>query len=225
MTAIHDVIIIGSGPAGYTAALCAARARLKPLVVEGSVTAGGALMNTTDAGNYPGFPGGIMGPDLTDAMRNQAERSGARLVAEDVTEVGLKADPRRVIVEGETYLAKAVINATGSGDRELGVPGERRLGMPALGAGCTTTGSSSRRDPAPPPARAFCGLRGREWACRALGGRGMNTTGGLRARYRPRQPWAAASSSPSNAAWRRFRSYSHSLASRRPKCSAADAQP
>ena len=128
MTAIHDVIIIGSGPAGYTAALYAARAQLKPLVFEGSVTAGGALMNTTDVENYPGFPGGITGPDLMDAMRKQAERFGAKLVAEDVTEVDLRADPKRVIVEGETYLAKAVIIATGSRYRELGVPGEKRLG-------------------------------------------------------------------------------------------------
>jgi thioredoxin reductase (NADPH) len=97
-------------------------------VFEGSVTAGGALMNTTDVENYPGFPGGIMGPDLMDAMRKQAERFGAKLVGEDVTEVDLKADPKRVIVEGEIYLAKAVIIATGSGYRELGVPGEKRLG-------------------------------------------------------------------------------------------------
>jgi thioredoxin reductase (NADPH) len=85
-------------------------------------------MNTTDVENYPGFSGGIMGPDLMDAMRKQAERFGAKLVAEDVTEVDLKADPKRVTVEGETYLAKAVIIATGSGYRELGVPGEKRLG-------------------------------------------------------------------------------------------------
>ena len=128
VSAIHDVIIIGSGPAGYTAALYAARAQLKPLVFEGSVTAGGALMNTTDVENFPGFPDGILGPDLMDAMRKQAERFGAQLVAEDVTEVDLKADPKRVIVEGETYLARAVIIATGSGYRELGVPGEKRLG-------------------------------------------------------------------------------------------------
>jgi thioredoxin reductase (NADPH) len=125
--AIHDVIIIGSGPAGYTAALYAARAQLKPLVFEGSVTAGGALMNTTEVENYPGFPDGILGPDLMDAMRKQAERFGAQLMAEDVTEVDLQASPKRVIVEGETYLAKAVIIATGSGYRELGVPGEKRL--------------------------------------------------------------------------------------------------
>ena len=127
MSAIHEVIVIGSGPAGYTAALYAARAQLKPLVFEGSVTAGGALMNTTDVENFPGFPGGIQGPDLMDAMRKQAERFGAELRAEDVTEVDLTADPKRVIVEGETYLARAVIVATGSRYRELGVPGEKRL--------------------------------------------------------------------------------------------------
>ena len=127
MSAIHEVIVIGSGPAGYTAALYAARAQLKPLVFEGSVTAGGALMNTTEVENFPGFPGGIQGPDLMDAMRKQAERFGAELRAEDVTEVDLKADPKRVIVEGETYLAHAVIIATGSRYRELGVPGEKKL--------------------------------------------------------------------------------------------------
>ena len=127
MSAIHEIIVIGSGPAGYTAALYAARAQLKPLVFEGSVTAGGALMNTTEVENFPGFPGGIQGPDLMDAMRKQAERFGAELRAEDVTEVDLKADPKRVIVEGETYLAHAVIIATGSRYRELGVPGEKKL--------------------------------------------------------------------------------------------------
>ena len=127
VSVIHDVIVIGSGPAGYTAALYAARAQLKPIVFEGSVTAGGALMNTTDVENFPGFPGGIQGPDLMDAMRKQAERFGAELRAEDVTEVDLTADPKRVIVEGETYLARAVIIATGSRYRELGVPGEKKL--------------------------------------------------------------------------------------------------
>jgi thioredoxin reductase (NADPH) len=127
VSAIHEVIVIGSGPAGYTAALYTARAQLKPLVFEGSVTAGGALMNTTDVENFPGFPGGIQGPDLMDAMRKQAERFGAELIAEDVTGVDLKAEPKRVIVEGETYLARAVIIATGSRYRELGVPGEKKL--------------------------------------------------------------------------------------------------
>jgi thioredoxin reductase (NADPH) len=127
VSAIHEVIIIGSGPAGYAAALYTARAQLNPLVFEGSVTAGGALMNTTDVENFPGFPDGILGPDLMDAMRKQAERFGAQLHAEDVTEVDLKSDPKRVISEGETYLARAVIIATGSRYRELGVPGEKKL--------------------------------------------------------------------------------------------------
>ena len=127
VSAIHEVIVIGSGPAGYTAALYAARAQLKPLVFEGSVTSGGALMNTTDVENFPGFSGGIQGPDLMDAMRKQAERFGAELLAEDVTEVDLTADPKRVISEGETYLARAVIIASGSRYRELDVPGEKRL--------------------------------------------------------------------------------------------------
>jgi thioredoxin reductase (NADPH) len=124
---IRDVIVIGSGPAGYTAALYAARAQLKPLVFEGSVTAGGALMNTTDVENYPGFPDGVLGPDLMDAMRKQAERFGAQLVADDVTEVDLAAQPKRVVVGADTYLARTVIIATGSRYRELGVDGEKRL--------------------------------------------------------------------------------------------------
>jgi len=127
VTDIHDVIIIGSGPAGYTAALYAARAQLKPLVFEGSVTAGGALMKTTDVENFPGFPDGVLGPDLMDAMRKQAERFGAQLVAEDVTGVDLTTEPKRVIVEGDVYLARTVIIATGSRYRELDVPGEKLL--------------------------------------------------------------------------------------------------
>jgi thioredoxin reductase (NADPH) len=127
LTDIRDVIVIGSGPAGYTAALYAARAQLKPLVFEGSVTAGGALMNTTDVENYPGFPDGVLGPDLMDAMRKQAERFGAQLVADDVTEVDLTADPKRVTVDGDVYLARTVIIATGSRYRELSVEGEKRL--------------------------------------------------------------------------------------------------
>ena len=124
---IRDVIVIGSGPAGYTAALYAARAQLRPLVFEGSVTAGGALMNTTDVENFPGFPDGVLGPDLMDAMRKQAERFGAELVADDVTEVDLTAEPKRVVVGGDTYLARTVIIATGSRYRELGIEGEKRL--------------------------------------------------------------------------------------------------
>lgn len=128
MSDVRDVIIIGSGPAGYTAALYAARARLHPLVFEGSVTSGGALMNTTDVENFPGFPDGVLGPDLMDAIRKQAERFGAELVADDVTEVDLEASPKVVKAASETYLGKTVIIATGSGYRELGVPGEKLLG-------------------------------------------------------------------------------------------------
>jgi len=124
---VRNVIIIGSGPAGYTAALYAARANLRPMVFEGSVTAGGALMTTTEVENYPGFPDGVLGPELMDAMRKQAERFGAELIADDVTEVDLRADPKVVTVSGENHLAKTVIIATGSKYRELGVPGEKRL--------------------------------------------------------------------------------------------------
>jgi thioredoxin reductase (NADPH) len=124
---VRNVIIIGSGPAGYTAAIYAARGDLKPLLFEGSVTAGGALMNTTDVENFPGFPDGVMGPDLMDNLRKQAERFGAELVTDDVTEVDLAADPKVVKVGDETYLAKSVIVATGSGYRELGLPDEKRL--------------------------------------------------------------------------------------------------
>ncbi|HEX4059687.1 MAG TPA: thioredoxin-disulfide reductase [Streptosporangiaceae bacterium] len=127
MTDVRNLIIIGSGPAGYTATLYAARAGLHPLVFEGSVTAGGALMNTTEVENFPGFPDGILGPDLMDLLRKQAERFGAELVADDVTSVDLKADPKVVKTHEGTFLAKAVIIASGSGYRELGVPGEKRL--------------------------------------------------------------------------------------------------
>ncbi|MEO3811396.1 thioredoxin-disulfide reductase [Sphaerisporangium sp. B11E5] len=127
MSDVRNVIIIGSGPAGYTAAVYAARADLNPLVFEGSVTAGGALMNTTDVENYPGFPDGILGPELMDNFRKQAERFGAELVADDVVEVDLLQDPKVVKTVTETYLARTVIVATGSGYRELGLPGEKRL--------------------------------------------------------------------------------------------------
>jgi thioredoxin reductase (NADPH) len=124
---VRDVIVIGSGPAGYTAALYAARARLHPLVFEGSVTAGGALMKTTDVENFPGFPDGVLGPDLMDAMRKQAERFGAELVADDVTEVDLAATPKVVKVGSDTHLARTVIIASGSAYRQLGVRGEDLL--------------------------------------------------------------------------------------------------
>src|SRR5580693_6583212 len=127
VTDVRDVIIIGSGPAGYTAALYAARARLNPLVFEGSVTSGGALMNTTEVENFPGFPDGVLGPDLMDQLRKQAERFGAELVADDVTEVDLLATPKQVKAGEDTYYARTVIIASGSGYRELDVPGEKRL--------------------------------------------------------------------------------------------------
>jgi len=128
VTEVRNVIVIGSGPSGYTAALYAARAELKPLVFEGSVTAGGALMQTTDVENFPGFPDAIMGPELMDSMRKQAERFGAELLSDDVTAVDLTADPKVVKTDSETYLAKTVIIATGSRYKELGVPGEKELG-------------------------------------------------------------------------------------------------
>jgi thioredoxin reductase (NADPH) len=125
---VRNVIIIGSGPAGYTAAIYAARANLSPLVFEGSVTAGGALMNTTDVENYPGFPEGVMGPDLMDHLRKQAERFGAELVTDDVTAVDLTGEIK-VVTDGSggEHRARAVIIATGSGYRELGLPNEKRL--------------------------------------------------------------------------------------------------
>ena len=127
VTDVRDVIIIGSGPAGYTAAIYAARARLAPLVFEGSVTAGGALMQTTDVENFPGFPDGVLGPDLMDSLRKQAERFGAELVPDDVIEVDLAATPKVVKTHSETYQAHSVIVATGSRYRELVVAGEKRL--------------------------------------------------------------------------------------------------
>ena len=127
VTDVRDVIIIGSGPAGYTAAVYAARGKLNPLVFEGSVTAGGALMQTTEVENFPGFPDGVMGPELMDAMRKQAERFGAELVSDDVVAVDLTVSPKVVKTETDTYLAKAVIIASGSKYKELDVPGEKQL--------------------------------------------------------------------------------------------------
>ncbi len=124
----REVIIIGSGPAGYTAALYSARAQLKPLVFEGSVTAGGALMTTTEVENYPGFPDAIMGPALMDDMRAQAERFGAELVPDDVTGVDLAGDIKIVRTsDGTEHHARTVILAMGSGYRKLGLPDEDRL--------------------------------------------------------------------------------------------------
>ena len=126
MSETRDVIIIGSGPAGYTAALYTARANMHPLVFEGSQF-GGALMQTTDVENFPGFPDGIMGPDLMDNWRKQAERFGAELVSDDVTRVELSGELKRVWVGDTEYQAKAVILAMGSAYRKLGVPGEDEL--------------------------------------------------------------------------------------------------
>ncbi len=123
----RNLIIIGSGPAGYTAAVYAARAALQPLVLEGSVTAGGALMNTTEVENFPGFRDGIMGPALMDEMRAQAERFGAELLADDAVEVELTGAVKTVRTATETYTARAVILATGSGYRSLGLPRESEL--------------------------------------------------------------------------------------------------
>jgi thioredoxin reductase (NADPH) len=123
---IRDVIIIGSGPAGYTAAIYAARAQLKPLLFEGSQY-GGALMTTTDVENYPGFRDAIMGPDLMEQFRTQAERFGTELQTKDVTSVDLTGDVKKVMVDQTTYLARSVILAMGAQARYLGVPGEEEL--------------------------------------------------------------------------------------------------
>jgi thioredoxin reductase (NADPH) len=125
---IRDVIIIGSGPAGYTAAIYAARANLRPVIFEGAVTAGGALMNTTEVENFPGFPDAVMGPDLMESMRAQAERFGAQLVRDDVSEVSLTG-PVKTVTDGAgtTWLARTVILAMGSAYRQMGLPDEKRL--------------------------------------------------------------------------------------------------
>ncbi|WP_128377520.1 thioredoxin-disulfide reductase [Streptomyces cavernae] len=128
MSDVRNVIIIGSGPAGYTAALYTARASLKPLVFEGAVTAGGALMNTTEVENFPGFRDGIMGPELMDNMRAQAERFGAELVPDDVVAVDLSGEIKTVTdTSGTVHQAKAVIVTTGSQHRKLGLPNEDKL--------------------------------------------------------------------------------------------------
>ena len=125
MTDLREVIIIGSGPSGYAAAIYTARAGLKPLVFEGALTAGGALMNTTEVENYPGFTDGIMGPDLMLAMRAQAERFGAEIITDDIVTADLAGEVKTVIdAEGNSYSAQAVILAMGSGYRKLGLPAE-----------------------------------------------------------------------------------------------------
>ena len=124
---IHDVVIVGSGPAGYTAAISAARAQLNPVILAGSVTAGGALMNTTEVENYPGFVEGIMGPELMTQMQEQAERFGADIRYEDVTALELEGDVKRITTSDGVYEARTVIISTGSEYRHLGIDGEERL--------------------------------------------------------------------------------------------------
>ena len=128
MSDVRNVIIIGSGPAGYTAAIYAARAQLNPMLFEGSVTAGGALMNTTEVENFPGFTDGIMGPALMENIRAQADRFGAEIITDDIVSADLTGDIKTVVDgNGNTYQAKSVILAMGSGYRELGLPSEKRL--------------------------------------------------------------------------------------------------
>jgi thioredoxin reductase (NADPH) len=128
MSDVREVVIVGSGPAGYTAAIYASRAQLSPLIYEGSVTAGGALMNTTEVENFPGFVDGVMGPDLMDSMRKQAERFGSELVTDDIVEMDLSGDIK-VLKDGSgnTIKAKSVILAMGSAYREIGLVNEKRL--------------------------------------------------------------------------------------------------
>jgi thioredoxin reductase (NADPH) len=128
MSEVKNVVIVGSGPAGYTAAIYAARAQLNPIIYEGSVTAGGALMNTTEVENFPGFTDGVMGPDLMDSMRKQAKRFGAELITDDIVKMDLSGDVK-VLKDGagNTVKAKSVILATGSAYREIGLVNEKRL--------------------------------------------------------------------------------------------------
>lgn len=122
---VHDVVIVGSGPAGWTAAIYTARAGFEPLVVAGALEAGGALMNTTEVENFPGWPDGIMGPDLMDKFQAQAQKFGASVEYEDATELRLEGDVKTVVTDSSTYKAKAVILALGSAYRKLGLEGER----------------------------------------------------------------------------------------------------
>ena len=128
MSEVRNVIIIGSGPAGYTAAIYAARAQINPLLFEGSVTAGGALMNTTEVENFPGFENGIMGPQLMEDMRAQAVRFGSEIITDDVTQINVDGDIKSVTDgAGNVYQAHTLILSMGSGYRELGLPDEKRL--------------------------------------------------------------------------------------------------
>ena len=124
---IHDVVIVGSGPAGYTAAIYTARAGFKPVVVAGALAAGGALMNTTEVENFPGFPEGVLGPELMDNMRQQAEKFGADIRYEDAYTLELEGDIKEITLEDETLLARSVILATGSEYRHMNVPGEEEF--------------------------------------------------------------------------------------------------
>ena len=145
---VHELIIIGSGPAGYTAAIYAARAALKPIVFEGALDSGGALMNTTEVENFPGFPDGVMGPDLMGQMRAQAERFGARLITDDVEAVDLTGEVKRVTDSaGKVWEAKAVILAMGSGYRKLGVDGEEQLSGRGVSWCATCDGAFFRDKP------------------------------------------------------------------------------
>ena len=128
MSDVRNVVIVGSGPAGYTAAIYAARAQLEPLIYEGSVTAGGALMNTTEVENFPGFTDGVMGPDLMDNMRKQAKRFGAELITDDIVEMDLAGDIK-ILKDGSgnTIKAKSVVLAMGSAYKEIGLENEKRL--------------------------------------------------------------------------------------------------
>ncbi|MEI6216017.1 MAG: thioredoxin-disulfide reductase [Actinomycetes bacterium] len=128
MSEIHELVIVGSGPAGYTAAIYAARAQLSPILYEGSVTAGGALMNTTEVENFPGFPEGVMGPDLMDSLRAQAVKFGAKLITDDIVEMSLAGEIKTLTDgSGNTLKARAVILATGSAYKEIGLENEKRL--------------------------------------------------------------------------------------------------
>ena len=128
MSEVRDLVIVGSGPAGYTAAIYAARAQLNPLMYEGSVTAGGALMNTTEVENFPGFVDGVMGPDLMESMRKQAQRFGSELVTDDIVKMDLVGDIKTLVDgSGNTIKAKSVILAMGSAYREIGLVNEKRL--------------------------------------------------------------------------------------------------
>ena len=148
MSDVREVIIIGSGPSGYTAAIYAARADLRPLVFTGAVEAGGALMNTTEVENFPGFPEGIMGPDLMMNLQQQAERFGAELVTDDVVAVDLTGPIKRVTdASGAEHAAKAVILAMGSGYRRLGVPGEDELSGKGVSWCATCDGFFFRNKP------------------------------------------------------------------------------